>query len=381
MKYRKFGKLDWKVSPLGFGCMRLPLKGKKQSDIDETETIKMIRYAIDRGVNYIDTAYPYHGGNSEIVVGNALKDGYREKVRLATKLPCWMVNEKKDIDRFLDEQLKKLQTDYIDFYLLHALNKKLWNNMQKFNILEWGERVRNSGKIKYFGFSFHDTFEVFKEIVDTNENWDFCQIQYNYLDINNQAGSRGLRYAAEKELAVVIMEPLLGGRLAHPPHEIQKIWNLAKNNKPAVKWALDWLWDQPEISVVLSGMTTMEQVIENVKYAENSNEKYLSPDELEIYENVRIKYNDLCPIPCTKCEYCLPCENGLPIPQLFDIYNKAVMHDDIEGAQKEYSFIENEKKAINCAHCRKCEELCPQKISISEWMTRVHELLHENKSL
>ena len=279
MKYRKFGKLDWEVSVLGFGAMRLPVIGEDRSKINEPEAIRMIRYAIDHGVNYIDTAYPYHGGNSEVVVGKALKDGYREKVRIATKMPIGRVNSSEDLDRIFNEQMRRLQTNRIDFYLLHGLNKERWLKVLNLNVLDWAEKLIDEGKIGYFGFSFHDEFEVFKEIIDGYDGWTFCQIQYNYVDTESSKrtpGTQGLKYAASKRLAVVVMEPIAGGLLAiPPPPEIQAIWDEAEIKRTPAEWALLWVWNHPEVSLALSGMSTMEQVIENVQTADKSGPTYL----------------------------------------------------------------------------------------------------------
>ena len=222
MKYRRFGRLNWEVSALGFGVMRLPTLEGDEGKINEPNAIKMIRYALDNGVNYVDTAYPYHRGNSEILLGETLQEGYREKVKVATKMPTWLVKSQEDMDKFLDEQLHKLKLDYVDFYLLHGLEHKRWQLLKKLNVLEWGDRQIADGKINHLGFSFHDEYSVFKEIVDSYE-WTLCQIQYNYMDAKYQAGTKGLKYAASKGLAVVVMEPIAGGRLAiNPPEEIQK---------------------------------------------------------------------------------------------------------------------------------------------------------------
>jgi Predicted oxidoreductases of the aldo/keto reductase family len=383
MQYRKFGKLDVKVSALGFGTMRLPTDGDISSsnrlskDIVEAEAIKMIRYAIDQGVNYIDTAYPYHGGNSEIVTGKALKDGYREKVMLATKSPTWMIKQPEDFDKLLDEQLQKLQTDHIDFYLLHALSADSWKNViVKHDIIKRAEEAKKAGKIKHIGFSFHDKADAFIEIVDGYDKWDFCQIQYNYMDIENQAGFAGLKYAASKGLAVVIMEPLLGGRLANPPKDIEAILNENGKNWSSSYWALQWLWNQPEVSLILSGMSNMQQVEENIASANNSGVGLFGKEELDAIDLVRKKYSERAAIPCTGCSYCLPCPNNVNIPRNFELYNESVVHDDVAGSRQTYhNFFDKAGHASECIQCRICEEKCPQKISISEWMPKVHEVL------
>ncbi|HEY68072.1 MAG TPA: aldo/keto reductase [Thermoflexia bacterium] len=382
MQYRKFGRLDWEVSALGFGCMRFPIKGNDTSNIDEPEATKMLHYAIDHGVNYLDTAYPYHGGNSELFVGRVLKGGYREKVRLATKLPCWLVESSQDFDKYLNEQLQKLQTDHVDFYLLHGLNQDRWQKMSALGVLEWAEGAIADGRIGYLGFSFHDKYKVFKEIVDAYDGWAFCQIQYNYMDIENQAGTKGLKYAASKGLAVVIMEPLLGGRLVNPPQPIQDLWNTAAKKRTPADWALQWLWNQPEVSVVLSGMSTMQQVKENVASADASGIGILTEEELALIARVREKYRELCPIPCTRCGYCMPCPNGVDIPRNLTVYNQAVMYDKLDHSRTEYNkWIPEEARAGACVQCRECEEKCPQDIPISEWMVRVHAVLGEGQPI
>jgi predicted aldo/keto reductase-like oxidoreductase len=378
MQYRKFGKLDWEVSALGFGCMRLPTKGGHEN-IDEPEATRMLRYAIDYGLNYVDTAYPYHRGNSELLVGRVLKGGYRKKVRLATKLPCWLIKAPEDFDRYLNEQLEKLQTDHIDFYLLHALNRQRWQEMRDLDALEWAEKAIADGRINHLGFSFHDKYEVFKEIVDAYNQWTFCQIQYNYMDVENQAGTKGLKYAASKGLAVVIMEPILGGRLVNPPQPIQDLWNTAAKKHAPADWALQWLWNQPEVSVVLSGMSAMQHVLENVASADASGIGTLTEEELALIERVRDRYQELCPIPCTECEYCMPCPNGVNIPRNLQTYNEGVMYDKPDHARRAYTWMPEEERASACIQCRECEELCPQGILISEWMPRVHAVLGEGQ--
>ncbi len=379
MRYRKFGKLDWQASALGFGCMRFPTLNDDYAKIDEPEATRMLHYAIDHGLNYLDTAYPYHGGNSELFVGRALKNGYRKRVRLATKMPCWLVETTADFDKYLNEQLGKLQTDPIDFYLLHTLNEKRWTQVRDLGVLDWAERAITDGRIGHIGFSFHDKYEVFQGIVDAYDGWTFCQIQYNYMDVEEQAGTKGLRYAAARGLAVVIMEPLLGGRLANPPAVVQEIWDDAPAKRAPADWALQWLWNQPEVSVVLSGMSAMQHVTENIASAETATVNALTEAELAIVDRVRAKYQEICPVPCTRCEYCLPCPNGIRIPRLFALLNDGVMHNRIEDARRQYEQLSAEEKADVCVQCRQCEPLCPQRIPISDWLIRVDAILGQGQ--
>ena len=395
MKNRKFGKLKWKGSALGFGCMRLPVINDEYTNIDEPEATKMLHYVIDHGVNYVDTAYNYHGENSERFLGRALKGGYRDKVRLATKLPGWMVEAPADFDRFLDEQLKRLQTNYVDFYLLHAMNRRWWPDVRDLGVLEWAEGAIADGRIRYLGFSFHDEYPVFQEIVDAYDKWTFCQIQHNYMDIAYQAGTKGLKYAASKGLAVVIMEPLLGGWLAKAPQPIQELWNTIPNKRTPAEWGLQWLWNQPEVSVVLSGMSTIQQVEENVVSAKRSGVDTLTKEELMLVDRAREAYRELGPIPCTGCNYCMPCPNGVDIPYNFKLYNDGVMYEreNPRRARGWYQFMyvkeredlegdyHREKgQAAKCIRCRECEAKCPQNIPISKYMPIVHQVLGEGKS-
>jgi predicted aldo/keto reductase-like oxidoreductase len=381
MKYRRFGKLDWKGSALGFGCMRLPTIGEDRGNVDEPEATRMLHYAIDHGVNYVDTAYPYHNGNSERFLGRALKRGYREKIRLATKMPTWLIKAPGDFDRYLDEQLEKLQTDHIDFYLLHGLRESRWPEVRDLGVREWSEKAIADGRIGHLGFSFHDSYDVFKGIVDEHD-WTFCQIQHNYVDIEYQAGTRGLQYAASRGLAVVIMEPLLGGQLVNPPQQIQDLWDAAPVKRKPADWALQWLWNQPEASVVLSGMSTMEQVEENVASAGASGINTLTEEELAVVGRVRDKYRELCPIPCTQCGYCMPCPNGVNIPRNLRLYNDGLVYEKPDRARGVYGWLSGDQKAgaDACIQCGECEDKCPQTIPISEWMPVVHQVLGEGKS-
>ena len=380
MKYRRFGKLDWKVSALGFGAMRLPTIGQDMGKIDEPEAIRMIRYAIDSGVNYVDTAYFYHMGNSERVVGKALKDGYRQKMRLATKLPARIVEKPEDFDRFLDEQMGRLDQDRIDFYLLHGLGKDSWHKIRDFGVLKWAEQQMAKGRIGRLGFSFHDQHDVFKEIVDAYDNWVLAQVQYNYMDINEQAGRRGVEYAAGKGLAIVVMEPLRGGKLSkEPPEPVAKVWAGASRRMRPVELAFQWVWSQPEVSVALSGMSTMEQVVEDVEIAGRSRIGAISADELKLYDLAREGYKSLTPILCTSCRYCVPCPQNVEIPRVFQIYNDATMYDDFRGGRFMYNGdfgIKKDQRADLCTECGECLEKCPQHIEIPDWLKKAHEALY-----
>jgi uncharacterized protein len=375
MQYRKFGKLDWNASVLGFGCMRLPtLNGGP--GIDEPEAVRMIRHAVDRGVTYFDTAYVYHGGNSEPVLGKALR-GYRDQVRIATKFPVWMMDEGVDFDRILSEQLRRLQTDHIDFYLFHALDKKRWTEtIPKYKLLEKAEAALRDERIRHLGFSFHDVYETFPSIVNGYDRWTFCQIQYNYMDTENQAGTEGLKLAAAKGLAVVIMEPLLGGRLARPPSTIRELMEHSHVQRSPADWALQWLWNQPEVSVVLSGMSNMDDVNANLDSASRARSSSFQAADLKLIADVRQKYQERVAIPCTKCGYCMPCQNGVNIPANFELFNYAHLYEDIPSARIKYQvFVPEAARASVCAACHDCEDLCPQNIPISEWMPKVHALL------
>ena len=375
MEYRQFGSTDLRISALGFGCMRFPVIDGDSGRIDEKPASEMLYYAIDHGVNYIDTAYPYHSGNSESFVGRTLQGAYRDQVKLATKLPCWKVEKKKDFDLFLNEQLDRLQTEQIDFYLLHALNGKSWQKMEGLGVLPWAEKALEDGRILHLGFSFHDEFTVFKTIIDAYDSWEFCQIQYNYMDVDYQAGKKGLDYAAEHNLAVVVMEPIRGGRLIDPPQQVQDIWEESKAQRTPADWALQWLWNQPEVSVVLSGMSEMQHVVENVASADKSGIDSLLEAELDTVTRVREEYEDLALIPCTRCGYCVPCPEGVDIPRILNINNDSIMYDKHEYAKAEYSNLVPVKNRANlCVACGECEEKCPQGIPISEWMGKIDQI-------
>lgn len=371
MKYRKFGNTGIEVSALGFGAMRLPVVKDEEGKnvIDEPEATRIIRDAIDQGLNYLDTAYPYHDGKSEEFCGKALQEGYRDKVYLATKCPTWLMNSTEDFNRILDIQLERLQTDHIDFYLLHALDgNRFENTVLKLGLIEEAEKAKAAGKIRHIGFSFHDNAENFKKIVDAYDKWEFCQIQMNYIDVNNQATIEGMEYAASKGLAVIIMEPLLGGKLATPEKHIA---DLLPKEKTPVEWALDFLWNRPEVSLVLSGMSNAEQVEQNLVYADRSAIGMLSDEDVAMLADVKKAYDTMALVPCTKCRYCMPCPFGLDIPATFEAYNKTVV--SMRKARELYEAIE--VKADACKSCHRCEKECPQHIAISDKMKDVAKRL------
>lgn len=382
MIYREFGKTGVQVSALGFGCMRFPVLDKDNSRIDEDQATEMIRMAIEKGVNYFDTAYPYHAenfskpGNSEPFLGKVLK-GYREKVYLATKLPCWLVESREDMDRILYEQLKRLDTEYIDFYLLHSLNRSTWTKMLKNGVLDFLNDALESGKIRYAGFSFHDELGMFREIVDAYD-WSFCQIMYNYFDENFQAGREGLDYAARKGLGVVAMEPLRGGALVSGlPDEARKVLYETDPDKNEVGWAFQWLWSQPEVSVVLSGMSAPEQVEENLELAGSFVDTQWGQSEQEAILQVKQLIKSLQKVNCTACGYCLPCPEGVNIPRNFALCNEHYMLKDPAAKSRYHNFLTENQRASACVACGECLEKCPQQINIPEEMQHMAQLFRK----
>jgi len=374
MQYRTVPKNGDKLSVLGFGCMRLPLKGQ---NIDEERAINQIRYAIDNGVNYVDSAPPYHSGNSEKVLGKALLGGYRKKVKIATKLTPFMLSKAEDMDKMLNMSLQKLQTDHIDYYLLHGLEEEFWKKMQGFGALKFLEKAKADGKIVNMGFSFHGSTKTFKAIVDAND-WTMCQIQYNFLDEKIQAGTEGLKYAASKNLAVMVMEPLRGGALAGKlPNEVKQFYDNSKIQRSAAEWGLRWVWNHPQVTVALSGMNDEKQVTENIKTAETALPGSMKAYELATIKNVAESYRRLMKVQCTGCEYCMPCPSGVNIPANFRIYNDYYMFGDEQQSRAMYGMFlmggltGKRSDASLCKECKKCMERCPQHIAIPEQLKLV----------
>ncbi|HKK65330.1 MAG TPA: aldo/keto reductase [Clostridia bacterium] len=384
MQYRPFGKLNWQASALGFGAMRMPTVDNDPAHIDEEPAREMIRTAIDQGVNYVDTAFPYHREAGEAFVGRALQDGYRQRVKLATKLPIWKVEEQADFFRFLNTQLQRLDTEHIDFYLIHALDAARWEKTKRLKIMEAAERAQAEGLIGHIGFSFHDEYPVFEQILDEYKGWDFCQIQYNFMDTEYQAGRRGLREASTRGLAVIVMEPLKGGQIAaEPPQMVKPVLKqlgAERRTNGHVDLALKWVWDHPEVSLVLSGMSSMEQVQQNLASANESAARAFSTETHILFEQMREMYDSLRKVNCTGCGYCTPCPSGVNIPRILRLYNDLYMYDDQQQPRRVYNYVlDAEERADQCTECGVCEEACPQHISIIESLKAAHTLLSSSK--
>jgi predicted aldo/keto reductase-like oxidoreductase len=372
MLYREMGKTGDKLSILGYGCMRFPKKDRK---IDESRTERQIISAIEQGVNYFDTAYVYKG--SETVLGKILAKGYRNKVKLATKLPLFMVHSRKGMEAILDTQLQRLQTDHIDYYLMHCLNSKEgWQRLKAIGVEEFLFKAKQAGKINHIGFSYHGDSGQFKAVVD-DYPWEFCQIQYNYMDENTQAGLEGLKYAGAKGLGVVIMEPLRGGLLAGKmPPQIQAVWDQAEIKRTPAEWALRWIWNHPEVTVVLSGMNEEAHIEENIRIAGDSYAQSLSASELDSIAMVKELLTGMLRVGCTACGYCLPCPAGVNIPLCFAYYNTKHLFGSrspqvqyigmlggMDGGTPAYSSL--------CRQCGQCEKHCPQHLPIRRHLKEV----------
>jgi uncharacterized protein len=364
MQMRKTNNDD-EISALGYGAMRLPTNNGR---IDKDEAKKQIYYAIDHGVNLIDTAFPYHAGSSESFLGEILQGEYRDKVKICTKMPSWYIKKTEDMENYLETQLDKLQTDHIDYYLLHSLGEDNFFKLKGLGVLKFLESARKEGKIKNIGFSFHDNMEAFKKIVDAY-NWDVCLIQYNFLDETNQAGTEGLKYAAAQGITVFAMEPLKGGILAgEVPERAQEIWDKSEIKRTPAEWALKWVLNHPEITCVLSGMGEIEQVKENIKVANETTPKSIPQHEMKLYSEVKEVYNELMKVDCTGCNYCTPCPKGVNIPLCFELYNQKYIHHDNQASFVYAMYLggstSKEGYAGLCNGCGKCVKACPQKLDV-----------------
>ncbi|MGO9229846.1 MAG: aldo/keto reductase [Bryobacteraceae bacterium] len=376
MLYRKVPKTGNQLSILGFGCMRLP---QKDGRIDEERATRQIRHAIDRGVNYIDTAWPYHGGESEPLLGRVLAGGYRERVRVATKLPAWLVFTRADMDRFLDAQLQKLGTSRIDYYLIHSLNGGNWDAIAALGVADFLDRALADGRIGNAGFSYHGVREDFARVVGAYP-WQFCQLQYNYLDEELQAGTVGLLHAAAQGLAVIVMEPLRGGTLAISPQPpaIDALWREAGVRRTPAEWALRWVCNHPKVTVVLSGMNDEAQVEENLRVAADALPGSLTAAETALLERAGRKYREIMKVGCTGCGYCLPCPSGVNIPGCFDAFNalhtfgKTPQEAGFQYVLRVSGMVSGSRAyASLCTQCMDCIDKCPQSLQIPDLLDQV----------
>lgn len=379
MIYKTLGKTGLEVSRLGFGAMRLPTKGSN-ADIDEEEASKMLKYGIENGINLIDTAYPYHSaeldgdGNSERFIGKFLKENnLRDEILLSTKSPSWLMESKTDFDYYLDIQLEKLKTDYIDIYLLHSLTETDWNRVYNLDVLDFLDDCLASGKVKHIGFSSHAEIDYLIEILDEYPKWEVVLTQMNYLDEYYQSGVMGLNYLKETNVGSMIMEPLRGGRLVNNiPKEVQDIWNTAEVKRTPVEWALQYLWNRDDVDCVLSGMTSLEQVKENIRIA--STQDIISENDQEIIREVARTYRTFIGNNCTRCGYCMPCPHGVDIINCLTEYNIAHMMGDPKASAMQYfSLIDDDSRADSCVDCKECLPFCTQMIDIPSELQKVYE--------
>ena len=376
MDYRPFGKTGEKISLLGMGTMRLPLDAK--GGVDEDAAIRLIRKAIDGGVNYVDTAYMYHNGASETVTGKALRDGYREKIFLADKMPIWLAKDADDMERIFNEQFEKLGVDVIDMYLVHNVTEALWNRSLKFGLMDFLAAQRDKGRIRWIGFSFHDELPVFLKVLDAFP-WDFCQIQFNYMDLDYQAGEKGLRAAGERGIPVIVMEPLKGGKLTDRiPPAIQELWDSAPVRRSPADWAFRFVAEYPEVVTILSGMSAESQLAENLELFSGYKGTLLTAEERERILKVADAYRKTVPYGCTGCKYCLPCPQKIDIPSFIDLYNEWHVYDHNPKVMVNFGWWFPKYKPSSCTTCRACEEHCPQHLPISDIM-REGSKIFENK--
>ncbi|MFO8145615.1 MAG: aldo/keto reductase [Candidatus Syntrophosphaera sp.] len=376
MQYRSMPRSRDKLSILGLGLMRLPTSSGNKPD--EGKSLEMMHYALEKGINYFDTAWGYHEGHSEPLLGRFVDQVDRDKMYIATKLPCWLVKKESDIMDFLEKQLDRLQTDHIDYYLLHSLNKHTWKEMRRLKVLDVLSKARADGKIRHIGFSFHDKYEIFKRILD-HYDWDFCQFMLNYLDTRYQAGMTGYKNALAKGLGIISMEPLRGGKLVQIiPPSVKSLWEKSEYEWTPVQRALNWVWNLKGCTVLLSGMSNMDQLKENIELAGKAKPGMLSERELKLYNQVRLEYLRRIPIPCSECRYCLPCPHKVAIPGVFGHYNEAIMFENRERHLQEYkAWIPEESRADKCVDCGECLSKCPQHIDIPKRMKEVAQYFSE----
>lgn len=380
MQYRPYGKMGFDVSLFGMGCMRLPRREKADGsiEIDKQKAIEMIQYAADNGVNYFDTAYSYHREQSEALLGEALSGGYREKVHIATKQPFSVMKDKGQIRKNLENTLKKLRTDHLDVYLIHNIQKKDWQAIKEMDVISEFEKFKSEGLIGGIGFSYHGELPTFKEILDYYPDWAMCQVQQNLLDVDREVSEEGIRLAGKKGCALVIMEPLRGGGLVSTPGDVAELYKSFPVQRTPAEWAFRHVYNYPEVSCILSGVTTMEQLKDNIRIFSqpDSVANSMTPEEKELLKKVKAAYESRVTIPCTGCEYCVPCPKGVAISQIFQLYNQGEMFEAFDQPRRSYMFQRNAgHDQPNCVACGACEKKCPQHIEIIEQLKLAHSKL------
>ncbi len=380
MKYRRFGKLDWEASILGFGVMALPCIDGDRRSIDESESIRMIRFAVDQGVNYIDSGYPYDAEQDVSrtrMLGRALQEGYRERVKITGTLPPFLINTRDDFDRCLDDRIRLLDTEKIDFYLLGGLNRENWPRLKELGVLSRAEQAMMDGRMDYLGFSFHDDFQALRTILNDYDNWSLCQFQFSYMDVKHHPGVGGIKYAADRGLAVVAAEPLRGGRLTKvPPVPVAKVWADAESQgRSPAEWGLSWVWNHPEISVVVCDMSSMAQVEDNIGFAGRAEPDSLSVQEIVLIGHVREAYNRLKPVRCTACRACMPCPVEIDVPRIFEIYNDAIIYNDMGRARDIYRMERHDLDM--CTGCEICQNACAKGLDLMDYLREARQALHQ----
>lgn len=375
MEYRKMEQLGVSTSLLGFGCMRFPKNA--DGSINEPLAERMLAEAIAAGVNYIDTAYPYHNGASEPFVGRVLDRYDRGSYLLATKLPVWKVHSRAEAEALFEEQLKRLNKTYVDFYLLHALDRGRWEGVKEQGLIEFAEDLKRQGKIRALGFSFHDDYAVFEEIL-TAHKWDFCQIQFNYMDVDFQAGEKGYALAKRLGIPMVVMEPVRGGALASLEGSVAEIFRQANPAASVASWGYRWVASHENVKVVLSGMSDADQVEDNLKTF--SRFKPLTEEEQQVVGKVREAIRARVKNGCTACRYCMPCPAGVDIPENFRIWNHYAMYGNRQKAENEFGGLGEKALASACVQCGRCEQQCPQHIPIREHLQAVCATISEVSS-
>jgi predicted aldo/keto reductase-like oxidoreductase len=379
MQYRDYGKTGFKVSALGMGCMRLPCADGEDGSygVDLEKAFEIIRYAADHGVNYFDTAYSYHGTHSESILGEALDGGRREKVMIATKQPFSVMKTQADVRRNLENTLKKLRTDYLDIYLIHNIQTGLWDEIKRRKIIEEYEKFRSEGLIRAIGFSYHGGYDGFADILG-HYDWDMCQVQYNMMDTDREVTTKAIEIAGQKGTAIAIMEPLRGGGLSNAPTVVQELYDKAETKRTPTQWAFRHLLDFPQISTILSGMSSLEQLKQNLATfsAEDAVPGCLTDAEKAMLVGAKAAYESIVTIPCTGCGYCMPCPHGVAIPSAFSLYNEGMMFGNFDQPRRSYMFsTEGGRSADLCVQCGACERKCPQAIPIIEQLKVAHEAL------